>query len=142
MMIFDADGAVLGRVGTTVAKALLKGEEVVVVNAEKIIISGDPIQTVERFKVRRALKNKANPEHAPHFPRRPDMLVRRIFRGMLPFYKQTGRDAYKRLKVYMEVPTEFEAQLAKAEKFEKKVPRKFITILQVSRELGWYGNKA
>jgi large subunit ribosomal protein L13 len=137
--IFDAEGLAVGRLGTAVAKSLLKGENAVVINSEKAIITGDRRNTIAKYAARRAVKNKANPEHAPHWPRRPDMLVRRIIRGMLPFYKKTGREAYKRLNVVMGVPDEFKGkEIAKTEaKTATKSKSKFITILALSNELGW-----
>lgn len=138
VMVFDADGAPVGRLGAKVAKALLKGESAVVLNAEKAIITGDRRQTIARYTARRGVKQKANPQHAPKWPRRPDMLVRRIIRGMLPFYKATGREAYGRLRVYMGVPDEFKGKEAiAAERKAVGSKGKFITIGELCRELGW-----
>ena len=39
--IIDGEGLVLGRLASTVSKRLLNGEEITIVNAEKIIISGN-----------------------------------------------------------------------------------------------------
>ena len=139
MMIINGEGAIFGRLATVAAKSVLNGEQVVVVNAEKIIISGDPKQIVAKFKVRRGLKQKADPEKSPKFPRRPDMLVRRMIRGMLPFDKSTGRLAYKRLAVHMGVPDELANQLNSAVPIVKKVPKMYISMSDLSRELGWYG---
>ncbi|MEM3431727.1 MAG: 50S ribosomal protein L13, partial [Candidatus Micrarchaeia archaeon] len=138
-MIINGEGAILGRMAAVAAKSALKGEQVTVVNAEKIIISGNPRQIVERYKVRRSLKNKADPEKSPKWPRRPDMLVRRIIRGMLPYDKSTGRQAFKRIRVYMGVPEEFASKLKEAVEVKKNVPKNYISINQLSRELGWYG---
>ena len=139
MKIINGEGAIFGRLATIAAKSALEGEQVVVVNAEKIIISGDPEQIIAKFKVRRGLKQKADPEKSPKFPRRPDMLVRRMIRGMLPFDKSTGRMAYKRIIVYMGVPDELVKQLGSAVPVEKKVPKMYISMNDLSRELGWYG---
>jgi large subunit ribosomal protein L13 len=138
-MIIDGDGLILGRMAAIAAKAALKGEQVHVVNAEKIIISGNPRHIVDRYKIRRSLKHKGDPEKSPKWPRRPDMLVRRIIRGMLPYDKATGRQAFKRIKVYMGVPSELAPKLSEAVKLEKKVPKVYISINELSRELGWYG---
>lgn len=139
MKIINGEGAIFGRLATVAAKSVLNGEQVVVVNAEKIIISGNPKQIVAKFKVRRSLKQKADPEKSPKFPRRPDMLVRRMIRGMIPFDRSTGRQAYKRLTVHMGVPDELAKQLASAVPVEKKVPKMYISMSDLSRELGWYG---
>lgn len=137
-MMLDANGAVVGRLGARVAKALLNGESVVIVNAEKSVISGSRTDITSKYVARRAVIQKANPEHAPHWPRRPDMLLRRIIRGMLPFEKPTGKMAYKRLRVYIGVPEEM-----KDAKFEqvgiKEMRSKFMVLDELCKELGWNG---
>jgi large subunit ribosomal protein L13 len=133
MIVFDGDGAVLGRLGSRIAKLLLKGEEVHLINAEKIVISGNKNQIVERYRVRRRLRSKQNPEKSPKWPKRPDLLVRRIIRGMLPRKKATGRNAFKRLRVYIGNPKNFE----NAEKIETKELVKKITVGELCAELGW-----
>jgi len=138
-MIFDADGMAVGRLGAVVAKSLLKGENAVVLNAEKAVITGDRRGVIAKYAARRAVKNKANPEHSPHWPRRPDMLVRRIIRGMLPFDKAKGRDAYKRLHVVMGAPEEFNGKERAKLGAKAKLTggNKYISILDLSNELGW-----
>jgi len=42
MKIYDATNQIVGRLATYVAKDLLNGEQVVVVNAEKAVLSGNP----------------------------------------------------------------------------------------------------
>src|SRR5208283_3118888 len=86
-VVYDAKDKVLGRLASTVAKELLNGKKVAVVNAERAFITGTKKVIVKRYKVRLNLQEKENPEHSPYWPRRPDMLVRRIIRGMLPYHK-------------------------------------------------------
>ncbi|MFH1285666.1 MAG: 50S ribosomal protein L13 [Candidatus Micrarchaeota archaeon] len=107
MKVIDGDGMILGRLGAKVAKMLLCGEDVVLLNASKLVISGDRKVIVERYNTRRGLKYKANPEYSSHWPRKPDLLVKRIIRGMLPFYSRRGREAHKKLRVYSAVPLEY-----------------------------------
>ena len=72
------------------------------------------------------MKDKANPDNSPKWPRRPDLFVRRIIRGMLPFDAARGRAAFKRLSVYPDAPAEFKSAErvkipgADAEKLETK----------------------
>ncbi|MFH1470693.1 MAG: 50S ribosomal protein L13 [Candidatus Micrarchaeota archaeon] len=137
MKIIDAKGCVLGRVGSRVAKMLLTGEEVALVNAGEAVLSGNPQSTTEKFIARRSAKNRANPEHSPHWPRRPDLLVRRMLRGMLPYRTTRGRLAFKRLKVYTAQP----AELSKAEVLEmtsaSKLRTDSITINELCKNLGY-----
>ena len=138
-VVFDADAKVLGRLASTVAKTLLNGKDVVVVNSEKAVISGSKRVIVERYKTRVDLKEKANPEHSPYWSRRPDFLVKRIIRGMLPYRKATGWTAYKRLRVFMGVPEQFSK--AKMMEIESKDPKAMyaghMTVAELSRLLGY-----
>lgn len=95
-MIIDGKNAILGRLASTAAKKLLAGEEVTVVNAEHVIITGTPKKIVARYL---KLRQIGSPQHGPFFPRQADGLVKRTIRGMLP--KQgKGRAALKKLRVY------------------------------------------
>ena len=98
--IIDASNCVLGRLASSVGKELLKGKKVTVLNAEKVVISGDPVYTKKSYKEK---VERGDPYHGPFYPRQPDMIVKRVVRGMLP--KNTkGRAALKKLKVYVSVP--------------------------------------
>ncbi len=138
-ILFDANGKILGRLSTIVAKSLLNGSEVVVVNAEGAVISGAKKVILEKYRTRVNLKEKMNPEHSPYWPRRPDLLVKRIIRGMLPYKKPSGKAAYRRLKVYIGMPEEFAK--VKPVEMESKDPRGMyvghITIAELSRLLGY-----
>jgi large subunit ribosomal protein L13 len=107
MKVIDGNNLVMGRMGAKTAKYLLNGEEVVILNAEKIAIVGRTEQIVGKYWNRRQRKDKANPENSAKTPRRPDMFVKRVIRGMLPFKKARGKKAYKNLRVYVGEPAEF-----------------------------------
>lgn len=108
LLVVDASNLILGRLASHVAKLLLNGERVVVVNAERAVISGSKQSIVEEYKEyvlsKRRLKN---PTKGPKKIRRPDLIVKRAIRGMLPYKKPRGREAYRRLRVYVGVPKEF-----------------------------------
>ncbi len=107
--IINGEGLVLGRLASTVSKKLLNGEEIIVVNAEKIIISGNKDYIYARYKQRVDRASISNPRDlGPKYPRRPDDIFRRTVRGMIPYKKAHGRAAYKRLKVNVGVPKELE----------------------------------
>ncbi len=109
------------------------------VNSEKAIISGSKKVILEKYKTRVNLKEKANPEHSPYWSRRPDFLVKRIIRGMLPYRKPSGKAAYRRLRVYIGMPQELSK--SKLVEIESKDPRtmyvNYITIEELSRLLGY-----
>ena len=100
-MIIDAKDTILGRLGSFAAKQLLIGNKVDVINCEECVISGKK-DTILGIHIRK-LHRKA-PTKAPYFYRRPDMLVKRTIRGMLPFKRARGRDAFKNIKCHIGVP--------------------------------------
>ncbi len=138
--VYDASDKVLGRLSSIVAKELMNGKKVAVINAERAFISGSKRDILHRYQVRLGLQEKENPEHSPHWPRRPDMLVRRIIRGMLPYHKKpSGKAAYKRLRVFIGRPKLLEG--AKAIEIKSKKPKSlyvgYIYINELSKLLGY-----
>jgi len=132
--VIDADGNVLGRLCTDVAKRILNGEEVMVVNAEKAIVTGNKEDIFAEYKQK---KDRGKVIHGPFYPRRADLILKRTVRGMLPWDRPKGRDAYRLLKVYVGVPKELEA----AEKIKlmgaTKLSRdRYVTLSDVSEHLG------
>lgn len=100
-MIIDAKDTILGRLSSFVAKQVLLGNEVDVINCEEAVVSGKKQALLNNY-IRR-IHRKA-PGKGPYFYRRPDMFVRRTIRGMLPFKRSRGRDAFKKIKCHMGVP--------------------------------------
>ena len=100
-MIIDATNLILGRMGTVVAKKAMLGEEVLIVNCEKAIITGgrDFLLAKYQNRIKRGI-----PLKGPYFPRIPDRLVRRSIRGMLPYKKARGNAAFHRIMCYQGVP--------------------------------------
>ncbi len=111
MKIIDANGILMGRMATYVAEELLKGEEVTIINAEECIISGDRQMVFGKYLERRQRSSIVNPaRHGPFFPRGPTGIIKRAIRGMLPHKKAKGREALKRLRIYIGVPQELEGK--------------------------------
>ncbi|HHF58735.1 MAG TPA: 50S ribosomal protein L13 [Thermoplasmatales archaeon] len=133
MTVVDASGAVLGRMASIVAKRLLKGEEIAIVNAEKAIILGDEQMVKQEYREKREIGTQRK---GPFFPRMPHMIVKRTIRGMLPYQQPKGREALKRLKCYIGVPDEYKDANMERVGIPEKKPYKYITIEELSRYLG------
>lgn len=131
-MIIDGKNAVLGRLSAQVAKQLLKGEEISLVNANKIIITGNPKQILGRYIQRR---QRGAVIAGPYYPKGPDAIVRRTVRGMLPYKSSRGREAFKRLRVYVDIPEELKAQAKPAA--QREIKSDFITIERLATLIGW-----
>ena len=131
--IIDAQGATLGRLCTAVAKSLLNGDEIAIVNSEKALISGKKKKIKQDYKEKREVGTYRK---GPFFHRSPERIVRRTVRGMIPYQTSHGRAAYKRLKCYIGIPDEFQGK--KTEVIEQAQRRhvEYITIEELSRYLG------
>ena len=110
MILLNAENMILGRLASFAAKQVLQGEQVTIVNAEKAIITGSKEDAMKKLKVKLDLQYKGNPRIGPKFSRMPDRVLRRAVRGMLPFKKKTGRDAFRNVKVHILTPAEFEGK--------------------------------
>ncbi len=139
MKVIDATNLIVGRMASAVAKELTRGESVVIVNAEKSIITGNRESILNKYKKRRERSSIVNPaRHGPFFPRTPEGTIRRAVRGMLPYKKAMGKEAFKRLKVFAGLPDEFKESkfvtLDNADVSKLKIP-KYIKLREISRLL-------
>ena len=136
MKVYNGEGIVLGRLAVQVAKDALLGEEVRVVNCEKIIISGVKTTTFAHEKQR--YERKGYPLKNAKFSRIPDRYVRRSIRGMLPWKTTRGREAFKRIMCYRGLPEEFKGELIVITNASiKKLPiLKYTTVGEVCKHLG------
>ncbi len=131
--IIDATGSTLGRLSTNVAKRILEGEEIAVVNSEKAIISGRKTAIKEKYKKKRQVGTYRK---GPYFPKKSDQIVKRTIRGMIPYQKPHGREAFKKVKCYNNIPDMFKDKKMEKIKTADKKPIDFITLEELSRYLG------
>lgn len=123
-IVVDAKNAIVGRLGSYVAKELLKGKEVDVINSEEAIISGRKKVIVD--KVIRLRAKGGTSRKGPKVSIYPERLLKRMIRGMLPYDKARGREAYKRLKCYTGDRDE-----KTIKKFEHQKPLKYMKIKDI-----------
>jgi large subunit ribosomal protein L13 len=135
MKIYDAENQILGRISSVIAKELLKGEKVVVVNAEKSVLSASREHLFEKYKHK---YERGDPIHGPFFPKQPENIFRRTVRGMIPWDKPRGKEAFRNLKVFAGIPEEFAGKT-----FEKvknadaeKLKTKYILLEEVTLAMG------
>jgi large subunit ribosomal protein L13 len=135
----DASDQIAGRLSSKVAKLIISGKRVVVVNAEKALISGSRTSVVTEWTKKLELSSRVNPIYGPIHPRRPDNILRRMVRGMVPRKKPKGALAMKRLRVYIGVPSEVTG--SKMTKFEDTAASRpipvYVTMADLSKSLGW-----
>jgi len=109
--IIDATDLVLGRLAARVAKLALHGEEIVILNCEKAIISGKQHVVLGKFQAR---EKRVRPFKGPFRKRMPDRIVRHAIKGMLPHGRWSedsrGRAAYDKIKCFIGVPDDYKNQ--------------------------------
>ncbi len=134
-MIIDAKDQVLGRLANFAAKKALLGENIDIINCEKAVITGSKPYILRKHKRRKGL---GQPTRGPFFPRRPDMFVRRVVRGMLPFKKERGKIAYSRIKCYIGAPEKLTGKILKPEKahISKLTSLKYMYVEELCKLLG------
>lgn len=134
--LVNADGQIVGRMCSKIAKLLLNGEEVIILNAEKSVFSGKKKSKIAEAHL---FLEVGAPERGPFHYRRPDRFLRKTVRGMVPFKQPKGKAAYKRLKVFMGVPAEFKDQkmisFDDAQSTNLKGPH--FTLAELATEIGW-----
>ncbi len=134
MKVIDASECIMGRLASAVAKSLLNGEEIHIVNAENAVISGSKEMVFGEYVSKRNLNH---PRKGPYYPRMPHMMLKRAVRGMIPYQKPKGREAFKRLKVDVGTPKSLEKEkIETVEKAKMNNYTKYIKLGDVSKNLG------
>ncbi|HVB11544.1 MAG TPA: 50S ribosomal protein L13 [Nitrososphaerales archaeon] len=137
----DASGQIAGRLCSKVAKLLLTGNSVVVVNAEKALFSGSRATVIGDFFERLKIASVVHPKHGPFHPRTPAGIMTRMVRGMIPRSKPSGVSALRRLRVYAEVPKQYgKITFNSFEEAKAKKPLAYYVPLgEVAARIGWKG---
>jgi len=109
--VVDADGLVLGRVATEVARVLRgkhkpifaphvdTGDHVIIVNASKVVLTAGKAERKDVIRHSGYPGGIKRQTYAQLLEARPEDAVRRTVRGMLP-KNRLGRQMLKKLKVY------------------------------------------
>ena len=134
--IIDGKNAVLGRLASIVAERIMDGEEIVVVNSESIVITGERDTVFADYKAKFD-RGECKSRKGPFYPRRADLLFKRAVRGMIPWMSTSGRDAYRRLHVFVGTPKQFEdAEKERPAEACRKITGKYTTLGAVAKFLG------
>ncbi len=140
-VIVDGTNQVAGRLCSHVAKLLINGTRVSIVNSENIMLSGDRYMIIGEYRKFLEVASINNPKFGPFHPRRPDTMITKMVRGMLPKNKPSGQTALKRLRAYLGVPNELKSK--KTTQFEDAKIRKpsayYTTFGELGRTVGWHG---
>jgi large subunit ribosomal protein L13 len=109
--VVDADGMVLGRLATEVARILRgkhkptfaphmdTGDHVVIVNVDKIVLTAGKAERKMVYRHSGYPGGLKSETYALAFARKPEDALRRTIRGMLP-KNRLGRQMLRKLKIY------------------------------------------
>ncbi|MFB6074066.1 MAG: 50S ribosomal protein L13 [Haloarculaceae archaeon] len=131
-VVVDVRDCILGRVASQVAERALDGERVAVVNAERAVVTGREGDVVERFQQRREIGS----DRGPAYPRRPDGILKRSIRGMVPHKTPRGREAFENVRVYVGNPLEEEGEVLEGTSLDRLSNIKFVSLGDVSEAIG------
>ena len=138
-IVVDGTNLIAGRLASHVAKLLLKGNRVSIVNCEEIMLSGTRSNIIKEYKDFLKIASIIHPDHGPFHPRRPDTIMTRMIRGMLPRKKPSGITAHKRLRAYIGSPKQLKS-LKKIQFDKAKITRStanYTTMADLGRTIGW-----
>ena len=149
--LYDASNKILGRFCSQIAKKALLGEYIIIINAKDAIISGTKSNIHESHLAKLNISTATNPRRGPFHERRPDTFMRRVIKQMLPRKKLRGKEALKRVHVYITgIPERFKNRyqnLVTNEIFDADKQRlffynKFITLDNLCQRIGWKKNQS
>lgn len=104
-MIIDGEKAVLGRLASFAAKKSLEGNKISIVNADKVIITGNKASILNKYLWKKDLGGSNL--NGPFVHANPEKILKRTIRGMLDYKHERGLLAFKRIKCYNGIPKEF-----------------------------------
>jgi len=131
-LVVDGAGCILGRVASQVAERALDGETVAVVNAERLVITGDEQEIVEKYRKRTELGS----DRGPNYPKRPDGIMKRTIRGMLPHTTVRGRKAFENVRTYVGNPYDVDGEELEGTSLDRLSNIRFLQLAEVSEQIG------
>ena len=109
--VVDAEGKTLGRLASELARRLRgkhkpvytphvdTGDHLIVINAEKIVVTGNKLQDKMYYRFTGYVGNLKSESLAQALDRHPERVIETAVKGMLP-KNPLGRAMYRKLKVY------------------------------------------
>ena len=131
-IIINAEGAVFGRLCSFAAKKALEGNEIIIVNSEKAVITGNKQNIIQKYLALRA--SGGHSQKRPRYTKISSYMIKRGIRGMLPDHRQgIGKQALSKIRCYNDIPEEFKNQ--KMNNIQGTDNSKFITLKELSERI-------
>lgn len=141
-IVIDAKGHLLGRLASTVAKQILNGQNITIVRAEELNISGEFFRNKLKYLAYLRKAARYNPTKGPFHFRAPSRIFYKAVRGMVAHKTARGKAALASLKVFEGVPAPYDTKkrvvVPQALRVLRLQPgRKYCTVGRISHEVGW-----
>lgn len=136
-VVIDGKDLVLGRLGCVIAKRLLFGENIKLVNCQDVVILGRKKYLIQKYKDK--ISNKVV-KQGPYYSRSSADIVKRAFRNMLPYKNKRGIEAFKRLKCYNSTPSillNSKKEVVSSAKLNKDSVFYYTKVGEISKVLGY-----
>ena len=131
-IFINAEGAIFGRLCSFAAKKALEGSDVIVLNSEKAIVTGNKKNVIGKFSQLR--KKGGHSGKGPKYSKDSYKILKRGVRGMLPDHRKgIGKRALARVKCYNGIPNDFKEEKALKINATKKI--KFIELKTISERI-------
>lgn len=131
-LVVDTRDCILGRVASQVADAALDGQRVAVINAESAVITGGKEDIMSVYRKRTEIGS----DRGPYYPKRPDGIMKRAIRGMIPYKTTRGREAFENVRVYVGNPHDRDGEVLDDTSLDRLSNIKFVLLGEVSENLG------
>ena len=131
-VVVDARNCIVGRVASKVAQRALDGERVAIINVEDAVVTGSEESTMEKYRTR----TEQGSDRGPYYPTRPDGILKRSVRGMLPYKSERGREAFENVRVYVGNPFDEDGDALEGTTLDRLSNIKFLSLGEVSENLG------
>jgi len=129
-VIIDGKDVALGRLASFAAKEAIKGEEIVVLNCQDVVVTGNRKNIEANFLEKRTKVGSG--QKGPKHSRLNERIVKRAIRGMLPNHRKgRGKKVFGKVICYEGIPKEFEN--SETMKPEKGNRNKFIRVKEIYR---------
>lgn len=136
--VIDGYYSKLGRLGSEVAQLALDGKKIAVINAEYIVRTGSEEDLISDYQKRREIGSDSGPD----YPKRPDKIVKRAIRPMIPYKKKRGQKALSNIRIYLGNPYDGEGQMWNSQiSTNVYYTKKFMTIGEIAEKIGWKGSQ-
>ncbi|MBS3170333.1 50S ribosomal protein L13 [Candidatus Woesearchaeota archaeon] len=132
----NAEGIILGRLCTFVAKKALMGYNVNVVNIEKAIVTGNKKIVFGKYK---RLREIGGPRFGITIVRTPRGIFKRALINMLPHKNARGRQAMERVKAFRGLPESLKDKklvIVQGASVEKVPNTKYVSVLDIVKFIG------